>query len=53
MTYDVSVGIRRDEPELLEEINAVLGVERRAISQLLRRYGVPLSSPIVPTVAAP
>ena len=44
MTYAVSVGVRRDEPELLERINASLAIERAAIKQLLRQYRVPAPS---------
>jgi mxaJ protein len=49
MTYQVSVGVRRDEPELLQQINVVLRVERPAIEQLLRAYAVPIATPIAPT----
>ena len=44
MTYAISVGVRRDEPQLLERINASLAVERAAIKQLLRQYRVPAPS---------
>lgn len=51
MSYEVSVGIRRDEPDLLQQVNAVLRVERLAIAQLLQEYGVPVAAPEVPSLA--
>ena len=41
MVFDISVGIRRDEPGLLEQINAALLAQRPAIQKLLQEFGVP------------
>ncbi|MFC3070383.1 substrate-binding domain-containing protein [Phenylobacterium soli] len=42
MVFDISMGVRRDDPKLKDELDAVL--ERRApqIRALLARYGVPV-----------
>ena len=44
MSYDIAIGVRRGEPDLLARVNAVLAVERAAIKQLLRQYRVPAPS---------
>jgi len=41
MVYDISVGVRRDEPGLRKAIEAVLEKEKPTIDALLRDYGVP------------
>jgi len=41
MSYDIAVGVRRDEPKLLARINAALREQAPQIAQLLRRFGVP------------
>ncbi len=42
MAYDISMGVRRSNRELLERINAILEREGSAIDAILRRYHVPL-----------
>lgn len=44
MSFAISVGVRRNEPELLTQINRALLVEAPAIQRLLRAYGVPISA---------
>jgi mxaJ protein len=41
MTFDICVGVRRDDPILLAQINAVLTKEKPNIDSILRIYGVP------------
>ena len=41
MTFDISVGVRRNEPELLQQIDAALAAEQPAIRELLREFSVP------------
>lgn len=41
MAYDISVGVRRDEAELQQRIDAALETEKPAIDALLRKYQVP------------
>ena len=48
MSYEVSVGVRRGEGDLLARVNAVLKVENPEIERLLKAYRVP--SPIAGTV---
>jgi mxaJ protein len=43
MTYDISMGIRSDDPHLQQEINALLVKEQPAINAILREYHVPLA----------
>jgi len=45
MTYDVSVGVRRQEPELKAQVQAILDREAPAIRDLLQSYGVPTTPP--------
>jgi mxaJ protein len=45
MTFAISVGVRRNEPELLEQINRALGVAAPEIRRLLSSYGVPVAAP--------
>jgi mxaJ protein len=49
MTFAISVGVRRNEPELLEQINRALRVEAPAIRRLLESYGVPVTAPNAPS----
>jgi hypothetical protein len=41
MSFPIAVGIRRNEPELLESINRALRDDAPAINRLLQTYGVP------------
>lgn len=41
MTYDISIGVRRDRPALREQIDGLLMRERPAITELLRDYHIP------------
>ncbi|HEY6454551.1 MAG TPA: quinoprotein dehydrogenase-associated putative ABC transporter substrate-binding protein [Steroidobacteraceae bacterium] len=41
MSFAISVGVRRNEPQLLARINAALRRDRAQIEQLLKKYGVP------------
>lgn len=45
MTYDISMGIRRDEPELQSQVESILEKEAPAIQAILRDYGVPVEQP--------
>jgi mxaJ protein len=45
MTFAISVGVRKDEPALLDAINAVLVGEAPQIRALLRTYAVPEVGP--------
>lgn len=42
MTFDISMGVRGDEPELQERINGLLESEKPAIDAILREFHVPL-----------
>lgn len=42
MVFDISMGIRRDEPELRREVEQSLEKNKAAIAAILRDYGVPL-----------
>ena len=43
MCFDIGMGIRKDAPDLKNEIEAILAREKPAINATLRQYGVPLS----------
>lgn len=43
MAYDISVGVRKDDPELLAAVQGALTRKRPAIERLLDEYGVPRS----------
>jgi mxaJ protein len=43
MRFDIGMGIRKDAPDLKNEIEAILAREKPAIDVTLRQYGVPLS----------
>ena len=42
MSFSISVGVRRADPQLLSRINEALRVQAPAIRRLLQSYGVPL-----------
>ena len=44
MTFDISMGVRRDEPDLQRRINGLLQTEKPAIDAVLRQFHVPLIS---------
>ncbi len=52
MTYDVAIGVRRGEADLLARVNAVLAVEHVAIARLLQQYRVPAPVTPMPPVTA-
>jgi mxaJ protein len=39
--YDISMGVRRDDPGLKQEVEAILVKRRASIDSILERYGVP------------
>jgi len=41
MVYDISMGVRKDDPGLKQQVETILARRRSAIAQLLDRYGVP------------
>ena len=45
MSYDISMGVRRDNDALLKQINAILEHEQPAIDRVLKKYLVPLAPP--------
>jgi mxaJ protein len=45
MTFDISMGVKRTNRELLEQLNASLDRERRRIQTILDGYFVPLAEP--------
>ena len=45
MVYAISLGVRKDEPQLRERLNGVLRAERGTIAALLQHYRVPGSAP--------
>jgi mxaJ protein len=51
MSYDIALGVRRDEDELRNRLDRVLRTERPAIEALLRSYHVP-QLPAVPQQTA-
>jgi mxaJ protein len=51
MTFDISMGVRRDDPELANRINRLLETEKPAIDGILRDYHVPLIPPTTPSAA--
>ncbi len=44
MTFDISVGVRRGNKVLLDEVNDILRREQSSIDAILRSYQVPLTS---------
>jgi mxaJ protein len=54
MVYDISVGLRRDDVKLRDEVDAVLARRRPEIAQLLQRYAIPtLTDPTAAPASAP
>ena len=49
MVFDIALGVRRDEPELRTQIEAILESEHGHIDAILRAYHVPLSPAKTPT----
>ncbi len=45
MVFDISLAVRKSDPQLRDELDAVLKKRRRDIDAILREYGVPLLSP--------
>jgi quinoprotein dehydrogenase-associated probable ABC transporter substrate-binding protein len=43
--YDIAMGVRRSDPALRDQINAILSRRREAIDEILDRYGVPRVEP--------
>lgn len=41
-TYEIAMGVRKDDAALLKRLNSILASERGAIRRILERYGVPL-----------
>jgi mxaJ protein len=48
MVYDISMGLRRSDRALIEQVNAVLEREKPAIDTILKAYHVPLETPSSP-----
>lgn len=44
VAFDISLGVRRDDEGLRNQLNEIIARRRREISDLLRSYGVPLLS---------
>jgi mxaJ protein len=42
VAFDISLGVRRDEPELLAQVNRIIRRRRPEFQRLLRSYHVPL-----------
>lgn len=52
MSYDIAIGVRRGEADLLARVNAVLAVEHVTIARLLEQYHVPAPpTPLLPVTA--
>lgn len=49
MRYSIAVGVRRNEPQLLAQINRALQADAPAIQRLLQAYGVPVTPPREPS----
>jgi hypothetical protein len=41
MVYDISMGVRKNDPAFLQRIDAVLARRKAEIAAILNRYGVP------------
>jgi mxaJ protein len=48
MVYDISMGVRRSDGALLQQVNAVLEREQPAIKAILKAYHVPLETLLSP-----
>jgi mxaJ protein len=46
MAFDISVGVRKDEPALREKIDAALSAQQPSVNRLLREFGVPQAPPL-------
>ncbi len=46
MTFEISMGVKRNNRELLEQLNAGLDREQLRIHRILERYSVPLLDPL-------
>ncbi len=53
MTFDISMGVRRDNPDLANRINGLLDTEKPRIDSILRNYHVPLVPPTTPATSTP
>ncbi|KRB86568.1 amino acid ABC transporter substrate-binding protein [Sphingomonas sp. Root710] len=42
MVYDISMGVRRDDPQLRRKVETILESEKPAIGAILHQYGVPV-----------
>lgn len=51
MSFDISMGVRHGDRELLDRINAILEHEQPAIEAILQRYHVPLEQLSAPSAA--
>jgi mxaJ protein len=47
MAYDISVGVRKDEPELRQQLDELLKKDQKQIGTILRLYEVPNSSEMI------
>jgi mxaJ protein len=47
MTFDINMGVRKDDPQLLEEVNAELASRKPEIDAILAGYSVPRVDPPV------
>ncbi len=52
MSFDIAMGVRRQDKALRDEVDAALDRNRGAIEAILKTYGVPLSRSPVPTGSA-
>lgn len=52
MAYDISMGVRRDDPQLQRRIDVILEKEKPAIDAILRDYHVPVVRECATTCAA-
>jgi mxaJ protein len=48
MIYDISMGVRRNDRALIEQLNDVLERENPAIKAILKAYHVPLETQTSP-----
>jgi mxaJ protein len=48
MVFDISMGVRRNDRALIEQLNAVLERESPAIKVILDAYHVPLETRLLP-----
>jgi hypothetical protein len=43
MAYDISVGVRKDDPQLRARIDRLLTAHKAEVARLLASYGMPVS----------